>query len=95
MINWSDTKPGPGIIALARLKLGSPSGLAILIFFHIVVCCVSLIKVAEYQDYMFYDPARLYGAVSVVAAFPERHCFSYGLVSVAATSSVSIFTPWC
>lgn len=45
--------------------------LAILILFHTVVCCVSLVYVAQYEFmfHIFYDPARLAGAVTVVAAF--------------------------
>jgi hypothetical protein len=45
--------------------------LAILILFHTVVCCVSLVYVAQYEFmfHIFYDPARLAGAVAVVAAF--------------------------
>jgi hypothetical protein len=53
-------------------------GLALLICFHIVVCCVSLVCVASrsYPNggipatfHIFYDPARLSDAVIVVAAF--------------------------
>jgi len=45
--------------------------LAILILFHTVVCCVSLVYVAQYEFmfHIFYDPARLAGAIAVVAAF--------------------------
>jgi hypothetical protein len=45
--------------------------LAILILFHTVVCCVSLVYVAQYEFmfHIFYDPARLGGAIAVVAAF--------------------------
>ena len=45
--------------------------LAILILFHTVVCCVSLVYVAQYEFmfHIFYDPARLATAVAVVAAF--------------------------
>jgi hypothetical protein len=52
---------------------------AIPIAAHIVICCVSLVCVAHFQFpnspfdpktfHMFYDPARLYGAVAIVAAF--------------------------
>jgi hypothetical protein len=53
-------------------------GLVLLICFHIVVCCVSLVYVAGYRDpngffpptfHIFYDPARLSDAVIVIAAF--------------------------
>jgi hypothetical protein len=52
--------------------------LAFLICFHIVICCVSLVWVANYKVpfafdpttfHIFYDPARLHIAVVVVAAF--------------------------
>jgi hypothetical protein len=52
--------------------------LAFLICFHIVICCVSLIYVANYKVpyafdpttfHIFYDPARLHIAATVVAAF--------------------------
>jgi hypothetical protein len=46
-------------------------GLMLLICFYIVLCCVSLVYVSQYQYmfHIFYDPARLYIAVIVVAAF--------------------------
>jgi len=52
-------------------------GLALLIFSHIIVCCVSLVFVANYRYayafsppsfHVFYDPDRLYIAVTLVAA---------------------------
>lgn len=45
--------------------------LAVLILFHTVVCCVSLVYVAQYEFmfHIFYDPARLAGAIAVVSAF--------------------------
>src|ERR1700750_101570 len=51
--------------------------LALLICFHIVICCVSLIYVADNDHpvidptpfHMFFDPARLHIAVAVVALF--------------------------
>src|SRR5260370_42231391 len=61
-------------------------GLAFLICFHIVLCCVSLAYVSQYHDafHIFYDPARLYVAIIVVAAFAlgsylfTRMNFSFG-----------------
>jgi hypothetical protein len=61
-------------------------GLAFLICFHIVLCCVSLAYVSQYHDafHIFYDPARLYVAVILVAAFAlvsypfTRVDFSFG-----------------
>ncbi len=53
-------------------------GLASLICFHIAICCISLVYVADNNNpvavdpaafHMFFDPARLHVAVAVVAAF--------------------------
>ena len=54
-------------------KAEKPLGLALLICFHIVICCVSLVYIARTYApapafHIFYDPARLYIAVIVVAA---------------------------
>jgi hypothetical protein len=55
-----------------------PAGLAFLIGLHIVICCISLIDVSYFKYHgsfdarafhIFYDPARLFGAVAMVAAF--------------------------
>jgi hypothetical protein len=61
-------------------------GLALLILFYIVLCCVSLVYVSQYQYifHIFFDPARLYVAIVVVAAFGLVSClfafadFSFG-----------------
>src|ERR1700694_1689389 len=62
-------------------KLEKPVGLAFLIWFHIVICCVSLVyaSYASYSAYpyffnapmyhIFYDPSRLYCAVGGVSVF--------------------------
>jgi hypothetical protein len=54
-----------------RLQASGRLGLASLICFHIVMCCVSLIYVAQYHPafHIFYDPARFYVAIAPVAAF--------------------------
>jgi hypothetical protein len=46
-------------------------GLACLICFHIVVCCISLIYASQYHPpfHIFFDPARVGVAIAVVAAF--------------------------
>jgi len=45
-------------------------GLALLIFFHIILCCVSLRFSSYYRDsYILYDATRLHCAVAAVAAF--------------------------
>jgi hypothetical protein len=55
-----------------------PTALAVLICFHCVICCVSLVSVSyfKFPDYftaatfhMFYDPARLHVAAAVTALF--------------------------
>jgi hypothetical protein len=57
---------------------GERFAIAVLICFHIVVCCVSLIHVSNskhanlpdpWSAYFIYDPARLAGAIVVIAAF--------------------------
>jgi hypothetical protein len=46
-------------------------GLALLIFFHVVICCISLVYVSKFHEvfHISFDPVRLFGAVAVVAAF--------------------------
>jgi hypothetical protein len=46
-------------------------GLASLICFHVVACCVSLVYVSQYHPpfHIFFDPARLHVAIALVAAF--------------------------
>jgi hypothetical protein len=56
-------------IEQGRQALGSRIGLFVLICVHIVVCCVSLVRAADYQSYMLYDANRLGYAVVAVAAF--------------------------
>jgi hypothetical protein len=55
-----------------------PQSLALLIGLHIVICCVSLIYLADSSDpvvvdpatfHIFFDPARLYVAIPAIAAF--------------------------
>src|ERR1700722_9933767 len=56
---------------LMALNSPEPPRLTFLIFFHIALCCVSLVYVSQYHAafHIFYDPARLYVAVVLVAAF--------------------------
>jgi hypothetical protein len=58
-------------VAGCRPQAPERIGLASLICFHIVVCCVSLVYVAQYHPpfHIFFDPARLHVAVALVAAF--------------------------
>jgi hypothetical protein len=64
-------------MADGRPQIGQRGVLALLICFHIVICCVSLIYVADNDHpvidptpfHMFFDPARLHIAVAVVAPY--------------------------
>jgi len=64
-------------MADGRPQIQERSRLAFLICFHIVICCVSLIYVADNDHpvidptpfHMFFDPARLHIAVAVIALF--------------------------
>jgi hypothetical protein len=53
----------------ARQNIRPNLALLILLCLHSILCCASLIKTADYQDYMLYDPARFYSAAVVVAVF--------------------------
>jgi hypothetical protein len=53
----------------AGLKIRENLALSILLLFHSILCCASLIKVAEYQSSMLYDANYVYSAVIVVALF--------------------------
>lgn len=57
------------IVEYARLKIRSNLALSILLFFHSILCCASLIKVADYQSSMLYDANHVYSAIIVVAGF--------------------------
>jgi hypothetical protein len=69
-----------------RQKPREQAGLALLICFHTVTCCISLVYVAHFQDafHIFYDPARAVDAIAVVALFALASCvftsagFSFG-----------------
>jgi hypothetical protein len=60
--------------------------LSFLICLHIALCCVSLVHVAQTRGgfHIFYDPARLHGALVVIVAFAVVAClfivadFSFG-----------------
>jgi hypothetical protein len=58
--------------------LEKPAGLACLVGFHLVIICVSLVLIAQFSlpgyfkppaFHIFFDPARLPGAIAVIAAF--------------------------
>jgi hypothetical protein len=67
-------------------------GLGLLIFFYVVICCVSLVHVARFNYagafnpatlHIFYDPARSLDAVAVVAVFaPVSVLFSFVRFSI-------------
>jgi hypothetical protein len=69
MTNQTASEPAPDLIGSIRSAVGSRAGLLVLIFLHIVVCCVSLIRVAEFQSYMLYNPEQLRYAVVAVGVF--------------------------
>src|SRR5665213_1407763 len=58
-----------GLIEGAGLRIRSNPALLLLIILHSVVCCVSLVWVAGYQHYVYYDGDRLFYAIAVAAAF--------------------------
>ena len=59
----------PGIVEHLRAAISPRLGLAILIAFFTIACCVSLIRVADYQSTILYDGNRLAYAVMSAAAF--------------------------
>src|SRR5437870_3163804 len=69
MMISSDSKRRASIMESARRVPGSHLVLFILICFHVVICCASLVRVAEYQSYMLYDANRLYYAAAAILAF--------------------------
>ncbi len=69
------------------------AGLLILILLHIAVCCVSLIKVAQYQSYMPYDRQHLTAAVAIVVAFsPVALLFVLGRFSFGYFTGFYLYT---
>jgi hypothetical protein len=79
-----------------------PVGLAFLICFHVMICCVSLVYVSyfKFPDYftaalfhIFYDPARLPNAAAVAAAFtPVSFLFTYARFSFGYFSGFYLYT---
>ena len=69
MMHSSESSRAPGLWERVRLLSGSRFGRLALIGFHIVICCYSLAKVADWQSYMMYDGARLHYAIAAVLAF--------------------------
>lgn len=69
MMHSSIVKRAPGVMERIQLASGSRLCLFALICLHIVICCISLAQVANWQSYMLYDPARLPYAIAVVLTF--------------------------
>jgi hypothetical protein len=65
----SESSRVPRFMERIRLASGSRFTLFALVCFHIVICCFSLVKVAEWQSYMLYDAALLRYAIAAVLAF--------------------------
>ena len=58
-----------GLIDGAGRRIRSNPALLLLIILHSVVCCASLVSVAGYQHYIYYDGDRLFYGIAVAAAF--------------------------
>lgn len=65
----SASKRAPGVMERIRFASGSRLCLFALMCLHIVICCISLAQVANWQSYMLYDAARLHDAITVVLPF--------------------------
>jgi hypothetical protein len=75
-----------GLIESGRLRLRANPALLLLIILHSVVCCASLVQVARYQHYIYYDGDRLFYGIVVAAAFS-----SISLLLAAARFSFGYF----
>ena len=69
MMHSSASKRAPGVMERIRLASGSRLCLLALMCFHIIICCISLVQVADWQSYMMCDPARLPYAIATVLVF--------------------------
>jgi hypothetical protein len=59
----------PGLLGALRSQLESRARLTVLVALHCAVTCLSLIKVANYQQYIFFDAQRIWIAVAIAVAF--------------------------
>jgi hypothetical protein len=75
MMHSSESKGASKIMERIRLACDSRFVLFVLICFHIVICCTSLMQVARWQAYMLYEPARLHYAIAGVLAFSTVSLF--------------------
>ena len=69
MMHSSESKLAPDIMERIRLASGSRFSLYVLVCLHIVVCCASLVQVAQSQSYMLYEAARVNYAIAAIGAF--------------------------
>ena len=69
MVSPPHEEAGRGLVETARAEIGPRVGLAILIAFFTIACCLSLAVVADYQSYVRYDGNRLGYAIATAAAF--------------------------
>ena len=69
MMHSPESRPAAAIVERIRLASGSRFSLYVLVCLHIVVCCLSLVQVANWQSYMLYDDIWLRPAIAAVAAF--------------------------
>lgn len=68
-MNSSDSKRATDIVERIRAASGSRPILFTLIGLHIIICCLSLVRVSDYQWYISFDAGRLQYALVVVLAF--------------------------
>jgi hypothetical protein len=93
MVNPSISKRAPDVIKRIRFAIGSRPGLFVLIGFHVIISCVSLVRVADYQSYMLYDAGRLqYALVAVLAFSTISLFFVFGRFSFGYFVGFNLFT---
>jgi hypothetical protein len=69
MVSPPHEEAGRGLVETARPGIGPRVGLAALIAFFTIACCLSLAVGADYQSYIRYDGDRLGYAIASAAAF--------------------------
>jgi hypothetical protein len=92
-MNSSDSKRATDIAERIRAASGSRPILFALIGFHIIICCASLVRVADYQWYMLFDAGRLQYAIVAVLAFSiVAVLFVFARFSVGYFVGFNLFT---
>jgi hypothetical protein len=92
-MNSSDSKRATDIAERIRTASGSRPVLFTLIGFHIVICCLSLVRVADYQWYISFDAGRLQYALVVIIAFSiVALLFVFARFSVGYFVGFNLFT---